>query len=188
MKFISTIFIFLSLLTSGQTDKNLVDSLKFVLDVPYICRATDLNQIKQNPLLTTGCGDIIFWRTILQKEKIIPQLIQKLSDTTQTAVTVPNFGGQFTVADIAYTVLREIIKDIPTFDLLGTKFDKQGCGYCSYWTHVRKSIKNRQRFQTSVSNWYKQNQNNLIWVTRDIVLTCDCAFKHPNGGHFELKK
>jgi hypothetical protein len=183
MKLLIYILLFIPCFTFAQTDnKKLVDSLKFVTDMPYICRDTVPTE------LSVGCGDKIFWRAVKQKQNIVPFLLDKLSDTTQSEVTVPNFGGQYTVADIAYTALQEIIKDIPTFELLGVKFDKNGCGYCSYWTHLRKDIKNRKKFQANVRNWYDKNKSNLVWVTSSQFLTCDCAGRHPNVGHFELTK
>jgi hypothetical protein len=183
MKQLIYMLLLLPLLTVAQTDNNrLVDSLKFVSDMPYICHDTLPTQ------LSVGCGDQIFWRVVKQKQDIIPFLLDKLSDTTQTETSVPYFGGQYTVADIAYTALQELIKDIPTFELLGVKFDKNGCGYCSYWNHLQKDLKNRKKFQTNVRNWYDKNKLNLIWVSSQQILTCDCAGRHPNGGHFELKQ
>jgi hypothetical protein len=182
MKLLISIFLFFPCFTFAQTgNKILVDSLKFVTDMPYICRDTVPTK------LSNGCGDKIFWRTVQQKQSIVNLLMDKLSDTTQTEAFVPNFGGQYTVADIAYTALQEIIKGIPTFELLGVKFDKNGCGYCSYWTHLQKNIKNRRKFQVNVQSWYENNKENLVWVTSSQILTCDCAGRHPNGGHFELK-
>jgi hypothetical protein len=183
MKLITYILLLLPCLTFAQAgNKKLVDSLKFVTDIPYIWVDTIPTE------LSVGCGNKIFWRVVKQKKDIIPFLLDKLSDTTQTEATVPNFGGQYTVADIAYAALQEIIKDIPTFKLLRVKFDKNGCGYCSYWTYLRKDIKNRKKFQSNVRNWYDTNKSNLVWVTSNQFLNCDCAGQHPNGGHFELKK
>ncbi|MFB6344116.1 hypothetical protein ACE1ET_20525, partial [Saccharicrinis sp. FJH62] len=183
MKLLTYILFLLPCLTSAQTDnKKLVDSLKFVTDMPYICRDTVITN------LSVGCGDKIFWETVKQKQNIIPLLIDKLNDTTQTEVSVPNFGGQYTVADIAYRAILEIIKDIPTFELLGVKFDKNGCGYCSYWNHLREDVNNRIKFQTNVRIWYDKNKSSLVWVKSNRFLTCDCAGRHPNGGHFELRK
>ena len=183
MKLLIYILFLLPYLTFAQADnKKLIDSLKFVKDMPYICEDTVPTE------LSVGCGDKIFWQTVKQKQNIIPFLLNKLSDTTHTEATVPNFGGQFSVADIAYMALQEIIKGIPTFELLGVNYDKDGCGYCSYWTHLRKDIKNRKKFQANVHNWYDKNKSNLVWVTSNQFLTCDCAGRHPNGGHFELKK
>lgn len=182
MKRLIILLFFFPCLAFAQMDtKKLVDSLKFVTDMPYICH-TPLHSE-----LSVGCGDRIFWQTVMQKQDAIPFLIDKLSDTTATEVSVPNFGGQYTVADIAYTALEEIIKDIPTFELLGVKFDEKGCGYCSYWYHLRK-LKNRKKFQKNVRDWYEKNKLNLVWVISKQILTCDCSAAHPNGGHFELKK
>lgn len=168
----------LPLLTAAQTThhQKLVDRLKLVADMPYSCESAD------------GCGDNIFWRVVQQKQAIIPLLINKLSDTTTTSAVVPNFGGQWTVGDIAYSALKEIIQDIPTFELLGVKFDQAGCGYCSYWDHLRKSRQNRIRFQAAVRSWYNNHKQNLIWVVSNDFTTCDCQGLHPNGGHFALKK
>ena len=183
MKNLTLILIILPCLTFSQTDnKKLVDSLKFITDMPYICRDTVISERSH------GCGDKYFWQVVKQKQEIIPFLLDKLADTTQVNVFVPNFGGYYAVADLAYYALNEIIKGIPTFELLGIKFDEEGCGYCSYWNHLRKDIKNRKEFQASVRNWYSTNKLNLVWVTSNEFLTCDCRGRHPNRGHFELKK
>jgi hypothetical protein len=180
MKYLAHILYLLPCLTFAQTDnKKLVDSLKFVTDMPYICRDTTATE------LSVVCGDKIFWRTVMQKQEIIPFLIDKLSDTTLTKATVPNFGGQYTVADIAYTALQEIIQDIPTFKLLGCKYDKNGWAYCSYWDQLREDVKKRMEFQANVRKWYEKNKSKLVWVTSNQFLTCDCSGRHPNGGHFE---
>lgn len=154
----------------------LTDSLKFVADVPYICEDSVFSNYKP------GCGDRIFWRVVQQKKSVIPFLMDKLDDTTQTIVSVPNFGGYYTVADIAYTAMQEIIADIPTFELLGVEFDKEGCGYCAYWNYLREDISHRKHFQREVRKWEKRLGGR--WIESKDVLTCDCAFPHPNGGHY----
>ena len=145
----------------------------------YICRDT---------IDTYGCGQATFWTVVIEKENIIPYLIDKLNDTTKTTAIVQNFGGQWTVADIAYSALREIIIDIPTFELIGVPFDDNGCGYCAYWNHLREDLTNRQNFKKNLNKWYEINKSKLVWVESNRVLTCDCSFKHPNQGHFEIKK
>lgn len=147
--------------------------------MPYICRDS-INDF--------GCGQTVFWTVVMEKEKIIPYLIEKLDDTTRTEAIVQIIGGNWTVSDIAYSALQEIIKGIPTFELLGVPFDKNGCGDCSYWFYLREDIKNRQNFKIKIKNWYIENKENLIWVESDRVLTCDCTYRHPNGGYFEIKK
>lgn len=151
-----------------------LDSLKFIDEMPYICKSG-------------VCGSKIYWDAVRLGESGIELLIDKLDDSTTTAANVILFGGNYTVADIAYNALSEIIHDIPTFKLLGVSFDKKGCGYCSYWRHLNKKYSNRQKFKKAVKNWYHQHKGNLVWVKSDDFSTCDCHGKHPNGGHFEVK-
>lgn len=194
MRIWTLILTFFPLLTFSQVseNKNHIDSLRFVTEMPYACEVifdknTPYN--RDTMIYNVGCGDKYFWQVVKGKQEIIPLLLDKLDDTTQTEAYVPYFGGQYTVADIAYTALKEIIKDIPTFDLLKIKFDTNGCGYCSYWNYLRKEIKNRRKFKAAVSGWYDKNKANLVWVTSNQFLTFDISgFNHPNGGHFELKK
>jgi hypothetical protein len=162
-----------------------VDSLTFVKEMPYMCH--DYVEVDKRHPLTIGCGDELYWNVVRLNNNGIELLIAKLDDTTTTNAPVPLFGYNYTVADIAYTALQEIIHNIPTFDLLGVPFDQEGCGYCSYWQHLNKDYFNRQKFKETIKNWYHKNKGNLVWVENNNFATCDCSGKHPNGGHFELK-
>jgi hypothetical protein len=188
---ILTTFPFLTFAQAAD-NKKLIDSLRFVTEMPYACEVildSNAPHNRDTMIYNVGCGDRFFWQVVKGKQEIIPLLLDKLDDTTQTEASVPYFGGQYTVADIAYTALQEIIKDIPTFELLKIKFDTKGCGYCSYWNYLRKHIKNRRKFKVAVAGWYDKNKANLYWVTSNQFLTFDISgFNHPNGGHFELKK
>ncbi|MBN2571135.1 MAG: hypothetical protein JXA68_03325 [Ignavibacteriales bacterium] len=152
-----------------------VDSLKYITEMPYMCRYE-------------LCGDNLFWDVVQMRQGVIELLIDKLDDTTLTKANVVLFGGDYKVADIAYVALKEIIQDIPTFELLGVEFDKNGCGYCSYWNHLNEDFKNRLEFKNAVKDWYFKNKDNLIWIADNKYTSCDCQAKHPNGGHFEIKK
>jgi hypothetical protein len=164
----------------GQIDSSYVVSrFKNITDMPYICEG-EVNK--------PGCGQTAFWDVVMKRDSSIPILLSILDDTTQTMASVPNFGGNWTIGDIAYNALEEIIDGIPTFKLLGVKFDKKGCGYCAYWNHLRDDYKNRQAFEARVTRWYYKNKNRLVWVQSNETLTCDCRFNHPNGGHYELKR
>lgn len=154
----------------------LTDSLKFVTDVPYMCEDSVYSNYKP------GCGDRLFWKVVQQKKSIIPFLIDKLDDTTQTTVSVPNFGGFYTVADIAYVAMREIIDNIPTFWLLGLGKDSYAYGTSEYWTYIRSDIQHRRKFQKEIRKWEKTFGGR--WIESNKVLTCDCRFPHPNGGHY----
>lgn len=177
------------LLTCGQYMKRdlyavvqQVDSLRFVKEMPYI------GEYGINGNLS-ACGDVLFWKVVMLRDNAIEALIDKLDDTTQTAAIVPNLGYHYTIADIAFSALSEIIHNIPTFELLGVSFDKDGCGYCAYWHYVNEGFKNRQKFKAAVRTWYHSNQYTMEWVESNDFETCDCSRggKHPNGGHFEVQ-
>lgn len=176
IKLCASLLLFVPLWTIAQVDqRRLVDSLAYVTDMPYICESELPYAI--------GCGSKIFWEVVQKKEAIIPFLIDKLTDTTTTEAYVPNLGGKYAVADVAYFALNEIIDGIPTFDLLGVAFDAQGCGFCSYWNYLREDMEHRKGFQSSVKEWYNTNKPNLIWVPSGQPFS-----GHQNGGMFHLKK
>lgn len=179
----------------AQTEKEVLEqisTLKDVKSMPYICREAIEDP---QPIITEngdtiyfpGCGDNIYWNCVKLREKAIQPLIDRMTDTTRTDAHVMLFGGYYTVADIAYVALTEIIHGIPTFDLLGVKFSEE-CGYCAYWFYVNDGIKNRRKFQKAVQKWYDKNKNMLVWIENNDFETCDCFGKHPAGGHFELQK
>lgn len=171
MKYLIFILLY-PFLASAQTPlPQLVDSLRFVRDMPYICEGG------------SGCGDSHFWNVVRQKQAIVPFLIEKISDTTEIEVFVPNFGGYYSIGDVAYTAMTEIIHGIPTFKLLGVKFDKHGCGYCAYWNHVRENPLQRLKFQKKVRQWYERNKNHLTWVNSNGRWD-----QTPNKGYFEFRR
>lgn len=162
----------------GNLNQQKVDELKNVEKMPYI------------PELS---GDSLYWVIVMEKLSIVPYLIEKLNDTTTTKATVPNFGGNFTVADIAYKAISEIIRDIPTMSFV-VKSDSSAGGYWYYWDYVRESYVNRLTFQTKVKEWFEVNKSMLEWVenTHTYPRTApDWKFqsaKHPAGGHYITKQ
>jgi hypothetical protein len=121
------------------------------------------------------------------KKEIVPLLLSKLTDTTKTNITVPIISGKYTVADIAYAAIREIIAGMPTFNqIIRLSVDCDG-GRSHYW-ELTKYFMYRDSFKTELEKWYKKNENDFIWVSSNEFLTCDCYGKHPSGGHYKLKK
>ncbi len=197
MKKIALIFLLsiTPVLSFAQKDiSRQIDSLKYVTNMPFICRGTISTTAddmfvteKGDTIYTEGCGNATFWKVVSLKEKAIRPLINKLADTTQTEAPVIYFGGNYSVADVAYAALQEIIHNIPTFELLDAEFD-EGCGYCSYWHKVRESTKNRRKFQLAVQKWYNKNKANFAWIESDDFAICDYIGEHPSGGHYKVKK
>jgi hypothetical protein len=158
-------------------DSLLFDSLKYVNPVPH-CLAPAHEQPDSNS---------IFWRIVKLKETAIQPLIDKIDDSTTTSAMVHHFGGYYTVGDVAFYALSHIIKDIPTFELLGVKFDENGCGYCSYWNHLREDQKNRQKFRVKLQRWYAENKPYLVWSWH-LWKAEECFYENPNKGYYEVKK
>lgn len=175
IRFISLILIFVSCDTQKKLFDIKIDNLRYINAMPYI------------PELS---GDSLFWVVVKEKKAIVPYLINKLSDTTKTAATVPNFGGYYTVSDIAYKAINEIIPDIPTLELAEDSNNPEPRdGYSGYWNYTRRSYTNRLNFQSNVRQWYNKNKSNLKWIkyTEKFRTAPDWKFKtsqHPAGGYY----
>ncbi len=161
----------------GQTLnlKSKVDNLKNVKEMPYI------------PELS---GDSLFWTVVVERLDIMPYLIQKLDDTTLTNIEVPNFGGHYTVADIANTAIIEIIKNVPILEII--EENNVSIGFGSYWHYTRKSINNRKKYKQRLAEWYEKNNANLVWIEdNNIYKTSEnwkFSNKHPAGGFYRFQK
>jgi len=134
-----------------------------------------------------NCSNPVLYEIISKGKPIIPYLINKMTDTEVLEERhVPFLPFEYTVADLAYVAIREMIADIPTYELLGVPFNEE-CGWCSYWYHLGNK-KNRKKFQKAVRKWYKENKDNLVWVESSNWVTGDCLRPHPAGGHYVLQK
>lgn len=150
--------------------KAIADSIEYVQEVPYM----------------DNCTDSVLWRIVGEDLDIIPYLIDKIHDSQETEVNVLFFGGNYTIGDLAYLAIQGIIRGIPTFDLLCVEFDALGCGYCSYWYHLRKDTANRLRFQEKLRSWYEENKDSLVWVESRLSAIGDCV--SPISGYYEVAK
>ena len=139
------------------------DSLKYVKKMPYVCK-------------TEICETYLYWGIDCN----IELLIDKLDDTTLTSANVAMFPYNYTVADVAFELLKERIHNIPTFKLLRIPFDKGSCGDCSYWQHLNENFANRQKFKIAVRKWYHKNKKKLTWVKSN-------DFDTRERGHYEFK-
>ncbi|MES2689917.1 MAG: hypothetical protein V4658_05905 [Bacteroidota bacterium] len=161
-----------------QYAKQQVDSLKYVIDMPYLCAGG----------IESGCATQTFWNVVMLKQEAIPLLIDKLGDSTITPAGVSVFGFNYTVADIAYSALQEIVHGIPTLPLMGIDNTKNTCHFCAYWEYLRADHRHRVKFKKAVKSWYKRSKPHLLWVESNKFETCACGTNHPNNGHYELGK
>lgn len=148
--------------------------------------ADSLRYVESIPDFGIPHVDPLFWRIVGEGTAIIPHLIAKMSDTRKMKhIPVRYFGGVYTVADVAYIALQEIIAGIPTFELLGVPCSEEYGNYV-YWWHVRASRRNRKNFQQAIGLWYEANKCDLVWEESNLSVTCDTNFT-PVGGRYELR-
>jgi hypothetical protein len=158
--------------------KNRIDNLKYVEDMPYFSSLS---------------GDSIFWQVTADR-KIIPWLIERVADTTQTNARVRYFGGTYTIGDACYFALIELMPDLRDVQLIKAdqkEIDKKGAGV--YWEYVRSSVENRQNFQKQIASWYELNRGRLVWVEDDKLYPIEDREnskmrKRPAGGFYVLKE
>lgn len=152
--------------------------------------AVNIENMPYSPQLS---GDSIFWELTVDR-RIIPYLIERISDTTRTKARVFYHGGDFLIGDVCLTAIEELIHDFPTVQLI-EKDEKiiDEKGYNVYWEYVRSSFENRKDFQRRVRAWYKRNKKNLVWVGDNKLYAIDdnenpIMKKIPAGGFYKIKK
>ena len=151
-----------------------------------------LLKIKEMPYYPPYTGDAEYWELVKKGLIIIPDLISLMDDTTLTEAVVPNFGGNYSIADKAYSVICDIIDGIPTLDFIPTeKNEFNKLGFYIYWNYVRESIDNRIKFQNSFKDWYQLNKNNMVWTKDNEVVhngKNNSPKTHPAGGYYRVLK
>jgi len=180
MKYFTLILIFIIEINCLAQDKDLEDMVQ------------NLKNVREMPYIPELSGDSIFWVVVKQKIAIVPYLIDKLDDTTKINVFVPNFGGYYTMADVAYIAITEIIPSIPTDQFIKVKKSYKNKGFWFYWKYTRKSLENRKKFKHRVQKWYQLNKNNLEWVEYKRKFRSASNWKyekntHPSVGYYKLK-
>ena len=141
--------------------------------MPYICRPERLK---------VGCGNETFWELVKLGPIAVPFLIVRLADNTGTKAPDPNFGGMYTIADVCYIALSEIIhkfsytKDAYSIDYLDE----------NYWWFIREDYYRRIELRADAYQWISWNGGNLKWVHCNKFKICDCDFIHPASGHYVL--
>jgi hypothetical protein len=133
-------------------------------------------------------GDSLYWEIVIGGLTNMPALIELLDNSDETGVMAP-FGQDYSIADLAYNIITDIIYDIPTLKLIE---DAGGClkdeSYYVYWNFLKGNDKNRKWFKETVKEWYAKNKDKLIWHKTDMNRYNDFieiqSFKNPAGGYY----
>ena len=150
-----------------------------------------LKDIKEMPYMPELSGDSIFWVIVMKGLDIVPDLIEKLDDTTNTNINIPNFSGFYTVADIANDAILKIIIDIPILDFV-IKSKKSLGEYWYYLDYVRADINNRVLYKKKLKEWYLKNKSKLKWHKDKMIYKTSKNWKfktnlNPAGGYYSFK-
>ena len=139
-------------------------------------------------------GDSIYWNIVKGGLNNVPLLIELLDNTKETGFQIPYFGRDYSIADLAYFIITDIIYCVPTYDLLekaGCKIDT-GEGFANYWYCLEENELNRKKFKAVVQKWFFNNKDNFIWLKTDMHNYTDFSemepFKNPAGGYYIIKK
>ncbi len=151
-----------SFVAHAQT-KSPVDSLKYLNDL--------------------GCNTV-FWKIIARQKESIPLLIEKLDDTTMTAVKDKCKKNNLRVGDLAYLALEEIIP-LPFFAVTGVQCDviKDGC-VVGVFEYIES---NRKKFKAQVYAWNRLESKNFIWRRYDSNHLTPCRFGNGIEGKYSLR-
>lgn len=150
--------------------------IKHIRDVPYM------------PELQKDCPDSIYWALVKEGLDIIPTLINCIDITDSTQIIIPNWGGHYTIGDIAFSIICDIIHGLPLQD-----FFRKGIidtlHPITYHSFICSSKGNRRILQHQLRKWYKENQRHLVWVRDNSTwrIANDCWLKtnkHPAGGYY----
>jgi len=153
----------------------------------------NLSKIKVMPYVPELSGDVFFWDAVKCKIDIVPYLTEIIDSEKKIKANVNYYGRNFTLGDVAYHIIIEIIRDIPTLDFLKEwKGFNENNGYGNYWSYVRESKENRNALKIKFKQWYKENKGNLVWVEDNkLYLKEDKEgakrYPHPAGGYYKLK-
>lgn len=160
---------------------NLCVEIKHVQDVPYM------------PELQGDCPDSVYWSLVREGLGVVPSLIDCISSSDSTQIMIPNRGGHYTVGDIAFAIICDIIHGLPIQDFfLNGVVDERNIGPITYNSFISSSECNRRMLQRQLRRWYRKNRHRLIWITDDSEwrIADDCwliSNKHPAGGYFKVK-
>jgi hypothetical protein len=172
MKRLTAITLFLHSLTLsfGQNAgiKTMVDSLQYL-----------------NPH-TLNCSADLYWRIIAKGDKVIPFLIDKLTDITSTSISSPCKKTKLNVAEISYEALTEIAY-FPMYLMTGIQFDIIHNDCWNFYDYFYKN-ENKKEFQKMVQDWYLKEKKNYKVKFISKKKLSDCKKKYKITKYYDWSK
>lgn len=134
--------------------------------------------------------DRYYVRALEQKEKIVPDLIQRIDDKTIVPLEGTVVGSGYGVGDVCLHVLSALYKDFKPLNLLES-IDFLDVGYRAYMSGGEE---NRERFKKTVEGWFERNKDKFTWVVdTKLYRIAEDEFdnrkrRNPIGGYYIIKK
>ena len=116
-------------------------------------------------------GDSLYWELVAEGLEVVPAAIALIDDTTETKAAVPNWNGNYTVGDIAFSIITDMIEEIPVWEMIQGKKDYLGQNV--YFEFVRDNFQNRIYLKTALSQWFAKNRDSLVWMESKDYFTND---------------
>lgn len=141
-------------------------------------------EITDLPYYLPLSGDSLYWQLVIHGKDVAADLIELMDDSTQTRIPMPNLGGNYTVGDVSFLVLKEVFHDMSWKVLVNAKDSEE-----TYHSFVRSRAGNRITLKNSMREWYKDNQDRFTWVQDStyhdrVGLNWKYSNYHPAGGYW----
>lgn len=132
------------------------------------------------------CSAEAYWKIIQQGEKVIPLLIECLSDSSPTAVYNACKNGKLTAGEVCYFALEELA-DFPTTVITQQQFDLVVNDCWNFYDYLFDG-KNKNEYQKKVRNFYYANRT-THYKFKIFTLTelTECRRKYKIKGRFVWK-
>jgi hypothetical protein len=144
-----------------------------------------LHQITSIPARSNSgrstCGDSSYWKIVQSGKRLVPLLIGRLSDTSETEIRIACYNGSLKVGHLAFLLLEEICP-FPIAAETGMQFDSfdEGCPFG--YGFLEYIDRNPIGFKEIVSRWYVRNAKIYSWQsTHD-----SCALQNNVRGYWAI--
>lgn len=132
------------------------------------------------------CNAESYWKIIQQGEKVIPVLIECLTDNSPTAVYNECKKGKLTAGEVCYFALEELA-DFPTYIITQQQFDLVVNDCWNFYDYFFDP-KNRNEYQKKVRDFYNANHtSNYKFKAFTKKELTDCRKKFKITGRFVWK-
>lgn len=123
---------------------------------------------------TLDCSANIYWQIIGKGKSIIPNLIESLTDTTQTNIYHGCKTEKLNIGELSYFALEEIV-GFPTFVVTKIQFDViqiKDEWHCWNFYNYLFDNRNKKEYQEKVKAFYEKSQFESVGYPDSLLTEC----------------